>query len=122
MRNIKLAEFFKNRKEQEEQLQKDLQTKAKQIDYLIPKEARGYTNEAMFHIDKWLLSLYTNTLAGSCNSDKIKELMDYGFTTQKDAKFRLALLKKAWKDEIEVKIIKESYYIKVEFRLIGVAK
>ncbi len=48
--------------------------------------------------------------------------MDYGFTTLSDAKSRLALLQAAWKDEIAVKIIKESYYIKVEFRLIGVVK
>ncbi len=63
MSNINLADFFQKRKEQEEQLQKDLQTKAKELSKLIPESLKEFANETMSQMDKWLLSIYRNTLA-----------------------------------------------------------
>ena len=63
MSNINLADFFQKRKEQEAQLQKDLQTKAKELSDLIPESLKEFANETMSQMDKWLLSIYRNTLA-----------------------------------------------------------
>lgn len=122
MSDIQLAGFFLLKQEQENQFAVELKIKAKQLYNLIPHVIRGYTDEVMFYMDKWLLDLYSNTKKGSCNSDKIKNLSDYEFISEEDAKSKLALLQVAWKDEVDVKIIEDTNYIKVEFRMIGIVK
>ncbi len=121
MSEIKLAEFFQKRKEQEAQLHKDLQTKAKQLHDLIPEAVKGYAKEALSNMEQWLLDLYSNTIAGSCNNDKCKNLSDYSFKSKKEAKSVMRLLKDAWKGEIDIKI-SDYNYITVEFRMIGIVK
>lgn len=115
--NFNLTDFFQERKQQEEEMEKKLKEISDQLFNLIPDELATYKNESSFS-ETWLLALYQNTVAGSCNSDKIKEPSDYGFTDKDDAFQKLQLLKTAWQDHVEVTINDEEWYVKVEFRLI----
>ena len=105
MNNINLADFFQRKKEQENALTKELIEKAKTL-----REAISHPLKIVFNA-KWLLDLYTATLAGEYLSYRLGEEI-------KD----IELWQSAWKDEIEVKYVKKNNVISIHFRLIGIVK
>jgi hypothetical protein len=83
---------------------------------LVPEGAKQYMNEYLL-TPEWLETLYNNSVNGSFNLDKIKELSDYGFKSNADAIRKLTLLKQEWKDVMDIKIADRGY-IEVKFKMI----
>lgn len=119
---IDLVDFFTRKKKIEEDLAKELLEKHQELIKMIPPDANEYIINSSILADDWLTFLYSNTRSGSSNSDKIKDLNEYGFSSKADAIRKLKLLKEAWKDEVEVKICTKDWYVRVDFRLAGYKK
>ena len=116
--NLNLQEYFEAKNIIEKMLEDTLAQKLKDLLAIVPKELNTYFSESIFDAN-WLKHLYSNTITGSNNSDKIKDPQIYGFKNSKaDVVRKMNLLKEAWKGIVDVDIDSKSWYVEVRFRMV----